>query len=207
MFFRKPWRNAVITRVAGTHTLYALLFLSTLAQMAPPSSLGAIINVFATSTGGTVSGLTIETDFNTNDAVVYSANFTSDSPINFSVTDDGPGNYFLGDPFSSLTNATGTTWPTFDIKLIGAPAGSTFLGAGWDMAVFAATTQAATNIDFHGGPGLSSGTTTNLYTEISISAVGTFDVTLTPPIVPEPSSFATCATAVAALLARRMRSR
>ncbi len=114
--------------------------------------------------GGTVTNLAIETTFTTDDSVQFDANYTAAAPIDFFLTLNGTGDYFLGAPFGNVTNSTGSTFHSFFAYLVSAPAGSTFNESSWDGAVFNNGTTISppfpnsTLTTFNGPPGLLSNT-------------------------------------------------
>jgi hypothetical protein len=152
----------------------------------------------ASGPGGTVTNLAIETTFSTDDSIQFDANYTSPGPIDFFLTLNGSGDYFVGSPFGNITNSTGSTFPSFYAYLVSAPAGSTFNESSWDGAVFNNGTTISppfpnsTLVTFNGPPGLTPGSTTQIGVGFSISASGpqTVEIVLTPTAGPEPSTFA-----------------
>ncbi len=50
----------------------------------------------ASGPGGTVTNLAITTTFTTDDSIQFDANYTSQGPIDFFLTLNGTGNYFVG---------------------------------------------------------------------------------------------------------------
>ena len=83
-----------------------------------------------------MTNIAIETTFTTDDSVQFDANYTANAPINFILTLNGTGNYFLGAPFGNVTNSTSSTFPSFYAYLVSAPAGSTFNESSWDDSRF-----------------------------------------------------------------------
>ena len=67
----------------------------------------------ASGPGGTVTNLAIGTTFSTDDSIQFDANYTSLAPIDFFLTLNGTGSYFLGAPFGNVTNSTSSTFPSF----------------------------------------------------------------------------------------------
>jgi hypothetical protein len=150
----------------------------------------------ASGPGGSVTNLAIETTFNTDDSIQFDANYTSLAPIDFFLTLNGTGDYFIGAPFGGITNSTSSTFSSFYAYLVNAPAGSTFNESGWEGTVFSGGTSLsppfpnATLTTFHGPPGLLAGGSTDIGVGFSISASGpqTVEVVLTPTTIPEPST-------------------
>jgi hypothetical protein len=154
----------------------------------------------ASGPGGTVSSLAIETTFTTDDSIQFSAIYTANAPIDFFLTLNGTGNYFIGAPFGNVTNNTSSIFPSFYAVLVSAPAGTTFNESTWENGTFSNGTSLtppfpnATTTTFNGPPGITPGSTTDLGVGFSISASGpqTVEVVLTPVAaasVPEPSTF------------------
>ncbi len=151
----------------------------------------------ASGPGGTVTNLAIETTFTTDDSIQFDANYTAAGPIDFFLTLNGTGNYFVGAPFGNITNSTSSTFPSFYAFLVSAPAGSTFNEASWQGATFSNGTTfippfpMTTTVTFNGPPGLVAGATTSIGVGFSISASGpqTVEIVLTPTAIPEPSTF------------------
>jgi PEP-CTERM motif len=152
----------------------------------------------ASGPGGTVTNLGITTIFTTDDTVLFDANYTAAAPIEFFLTLDGAGNYFVGESQTpDVTNSTSSAFPSFYAYLVSAPAGSTFNEASWDGAAFSNGTTFTppfpntTTVTFSGPPGIVAGASTRLGVGFSISASGpqTVELVLTPTAVPEPSTF------------------
>jgi hypothetical protein len=151
----------------------------------------------ASGPGGTVTNLAIETTFSTDDSIQFDANYTSPGPIDFFLTLNGTGSYFLGAPFGNITNSTSSTFPSFYAYLVSAPAGSTFFESSWEGAVFSSGTSFTppfpntTLVTFNGPPGLAVGATTDIGVGFVINASGpqTVEIVLTPTSIPEPSTF------------------
>ena len=102
--------------------------------------------------GGTVTNLAIETTFTTNDSVQFDANYTAAAPIDFFLTLNGTGQYFVGSPFGNITNSTSNTFPSFYAFLVNAPAGTTFNESSWNGATFTQGTSISPpfpNVDDH----------------------------------------------------------
>ena len=179
----------------------ATLLISMSGLLARPAS-AEITAVSASGPGGTVSGLAIDTMFNTDDSVSFDATYTSAARIVLTLTVNGSGDYFIGGPVETITNDTGATFPSFFALLVGAPAGATFNESSWNGSVFSNGTVLsppfpdATEVTFNGPPGIGAGNSTELGVGFIIpaSAVGsqTFEVELTPSVasVPEPSTWA-----------------
>jgi hypothetical protein len=184
-----------------------------LAAMPRPAFASQITSVSASGTGGTVTNLAIGTAFTTNDSIAFKANFTATAPINFAITVNGAGNFDLGYPVDQVTNSTGHAWPTFTMNLLGAPAGSTMNQFSFDTGVFSGGTYTppfpnATSLKLAGGTGVLNGHNADLSVGFNIVSAASFNVTFTPPSVPEPSSSVLMTIAVAlSLLARSPRKR
>ena len=156
-------------------------------------------SVSASGPGGTATNLAITTTFTTNDTINFDANYTSPAPIDFFLTLNGAGNYFVSDNVNDITNSTSSAFPSFYAFLVNAPAGTTFNESSWEGAVFSnGTTIAppypnATSTTFMGPPGLAAGASTIIGVGFLISASGPQSVELiltpTPLSVPEPSTF------------------
>jgi hypothetical protein len=151
----------------------------------------------ASGPGGTVTNIAIETTFSTDDSVQFDANYTSPGPIDFFLTLNGTGDYFLGAPFGNITNSTGTTFSSFFAYLVSAPAGSTLDEASYDGSNFTNGVSFTppfpnvTLITFNGPPGIAPGVTTQIGVGFVINASGpqTVEIVLTPTSIPEPSTF------------------
>ncbi len=151
----------------------------------------------ASGPGGTVTNLAIGTTFTTDDSIQFDANYTAAAPIDFFLTLNGTGNYFIGAPFGSVTNSTSSTFPSFYAYLVSAPAGSTFNESSWENATFTNGTSFippfpnTTTVTFNGPPGIVAGASTQIGVGFSISASGpqTVEIVLTPTTIPEPSTF------------------
>lgn len=164
------------------------------------ASAGMITAASASGPGGTVTNRAIDSFASTDDSVRFDANYTALAPINFNLTIDGPGQYYLGLGVGFITNSTTSLFGSFDADLVTAPAGSTFDASGWDGAVFSngATMSPpfpnATSVTFNGPPGLGPNATTDLYVGFLITAGGSnsVQIAMTPSVsfVPEPSTFA-----------------
>jgi hypothetical protein len=151
----------------------------------------------ASGPGGTVTNLAIETTFTTDDSIQFDANYTAAAPIDFFLTLDGTGSYFVGAPFGGVTNSTSSTFPSFYAYLVSAPAGTLFNEASWNSGTFSNGVTFTppfpntTLITFNGPPGILAGATTDIGVGFSISASGpqTVEFVLTPTAIPEPSTF------------------
>ena len=116
--------------------------------------------------------------------VQFDVNYTSAAPIVFTITVDGSGYYFMGLPFGDVTNSTSASFPSLFAYFVGAPAGVTFDGAGWDPAVFSngatfiPSYPNTTELAFTGSPGLGSGVSFAIGVDFSAtsSAPETFEV-------------------------------
>ncbi len=199
--------------------LIAMLVSAFAVLSARPATAG-FLSVSASGPGGTVSNLQIATTFTTNDTIHYSATYTAQAPIIFSLTLSGSGNYFIGGTSGTITNNTGAPFPSFYAYLVDAPAGSTFNESSWDSTVYSGGTTEippfpnANEVLFSGPPGLAVGDTTDIGVGFSIpaSATGTqsLEVILSPAAIPEPSTLVlglTAAIVGAGYPARRPRRR
>jgi hypothetical protein len=157
------------------------------------------ISASASGPGGTVTNLAITTVFVTDDNIQFDANYTSKAPIDFFLTLNGEGNYFIGAGSGGITNSTSSTFPSFYADLVTASAGTRFNETSWDGDVFSNGTTFvppfpnATTVTFNGPPGLLAGDSTNIGVGFSISDSGpqSFEVVLTPTVlssIPEPST-------------------
>ena len=110
----------------------ALLAAAAVFAFAVPATAG-IVSVSAAGPGGTASPLNIVTIFNTNDAVIYGADFTADAPIYITITLSAGGSntqFFLAPGGNLLTNNSGVTFSNFYMDLLGYPPGTTLNGGG-----------------------------------------------------------------------------
>ena len=182
----------------------ALLAAAAAFAFAVPATAG-IVSVSAAGPGGTASPLNIVTIFNTNDAVIYGADFTADAPIYITITLSAGGSntqFFLAPGGNLLTNNSGVTFSNFYMDLLGYPPGTTLNGGGTAGNAFALPTfnADATEAVFSGvsglpgGPGLPDGFSTTLAIGISLASppvrTETIVLYIGPTPVPEPSTWA-----------------
>ena len=115
-----------------------------------------------------MTNLAITTTATTDDSIQFDANYTAAAPIDFFLTLNGTGAYFIGAPFGGITNSTSSTFPSFYAYLVNAPAGSTFNEASWYGDVFSngptfiPPFPMTTNVTFNGPPGIVAGSSTDL---------------------------------------------
>ena len=158
----------------------ALLAAAAAFAFAVPATAG-IVSVSAAGPGGTANPLNIVTIFNTNDAVIYGADFTADAPIYITITLSAGGSntqFFLAPGGNLLTNNSGVTFSNFYMDLLGYPPGTTLNGGGTAGNAFALPTfnADATEAVFSGvsglpgGPGLPNGFSTTLAIGISLAS-------------------------------------
>ena len=149
-----------------------------------------------------MSGLAIDTMFNTDDSVSFDATYTSAARIVLTLTVNGSGDYFIGGPVETITNDTGATFPSFFALLVGAPAGATFneVELEWQCLLQRHCPQPSVS-RCHGGdlqrPARDRGRRLNrtrrrLHNTGFGGGLETFEVELTPSVasVPEPSTWA-----------------
>ena len=189
--------NKILT-AAALAAAYAVAF-------AGPAT-AEITNVTATGPGGTVNSLVIGTVLNTDDAVLFGADYTAAAPIYLTLTlsaDDSNTTFFVSQiPNDNLlTNNSGVVFSNFYVDLVSAPKGTIFDAAGASDAFGPPTFLAGQTMlvypgvaSLPGGPGLPNRFSTQLGFEFSLAspAVRTETVVLylSPTPVPEPSTWA-----------------
>ncbi len=143
-----------------------------------------------------MTNIAITTTFTTDDSIEFDANYTSRAPIDFFLTLNGTGSYFIGAPFGSITNSTSSGFPSFYAVVVSAPLGSIFNEASYNTGTFSNGVTFSppypntTLITYNGPPGLLAGDTTDIGVGFTINASGpqTVEIALTPTIIPEPST-------------------
>jgi hypothetical protein len=173
------------------------ILVSTLGIMSAQHATAGIIGASASGPGGSVTNLAIETTVTTDDSIEFDANYTSRAPIDFFLTLNGTGSYFIGTPFGSITNSTSSSFPSFYAIAVSLPAGSLFNGASFSDGTFSNGVTFTppfpdtTLITFNGPPGILAGDTTDLAVAFTINASGpqSVEFALTPTVIPEPSTF------------------
>jgi hypothetical protein len=140
--------------------------------------------------------LSITSLVNANDSVFFNAYLFTTGSLDFDVTVSGPGMYFIGNGrvFNSTDYAgpgTGVDFIGLEATLENAPAGSQIGSYERDPNSYAsATLVSPTTIIFNGPPGIpvEESAFFNVGYAITGSGPQTFEVVLTPQIVPEPST-------------------
>ena len=143
-----------------------------------------------------MSNPNITTTFTYGDTLTYTdVNFTSLAPINFNLSVDSPGEYFLG-PGGLMTNSTTSPFTSFYGYVFEAPAGSapnfvSFTPSGQFFSLITLLPDPA-SIILSGPPGLATGQSTTAYLGFDITGTGaqSFQIILSPVAlaVPEPST-------------------
>lgn len=188
--------KASMIRVATFASAICLL----LARPGLAQNQGEITNV---TTNGTTSGppmpptplvanLSITTLQNRDDSVYYDAYLFNAGPLDFNVTVDGPGTYYIGygrifnvsDDYGAPINFTG-----IEASLQNAPTGSAIGLVSYDDHFSSITVISPTTLTLNGPPGIPVEESASFYVGVDITGSGpqTFEVVLTPT-VPEPSS-------------------
>jgi hypothetical protein len=140
-----------------------------------------------------VENLSITTLQNLNDSVFFDAYLFSSGPLEFDVTVDGPGTYYIGN--GRIFNVTDNFGPGFGFtglegSLQNAPTGSVIGAVSYDDHFSSVTLINPTTVTFNGPPGIPVEESAGFYVAVDITGSGpqTFDFVLTPLTVPEPSS-------------------
>jgi hypothetical protein len=144
----------------------------------------------------------------------YTAIFTNDRPITFTIGVSSPGRYYLAAPNDTRTNnvknATGRRWTAFDVEIGQGDYLSSFgfsKLSTWSHSSFRGPPP-HTDLHLFGGTGLASGG--SVYVSPGVTVTGrahspaTFEVTLEPTAVtPEPSTLVLASTAMMLIGASR----
>jgi hypothetical protein len=176
------------------------MVVSLVAFMAALSTQGAnaeIQLVASGGSGGTTPLLSIVSYFNTDDGVLYNADFTAIAPIDitFQVGAGPSATYYLGLPGGdTVTNDTDSPFLGFDVKVETIISGTAITLAGRDPTLFPnVIISDATEAKFSGPPGLQPGGTMSFGVTFTVPAFGGdfeyVELVLTPS-VPEASTWA-----------------
>ena len=188
--------------MASTKTLYLSVALAGLMiGVTGPANAGMITSFSSSAPGNT----TLAVDPGNASYLDFTANFTSSTPITFTIGVSSPGTYSLVAPDNAMTNnvtnSTGHRWKAFDTDISGGyvSAFSYSSSSPWLNLSFNSPFP-FTNVHLSNGTGLFSGESMYLSPGVTVTdfsgGPATFEVTLTPTANPEPSTLVLASTAM-----------
>ena len=176
-------------------TRFAMIAAAGLLAAAGTAPAGMILSVTPSGAGGTASITSINNSF-TVPTAIFTADFTSFAPIDFTFSVSAPGQYDLSFDTSNVTNGTSSIIQCSRFTLLAAPTGSILNQVQGNISgplPIPSFPVLNTSVQLNGPPNLNPGASTSIGAVPTIggtSGTQTFVLELTaiPAAVPEPAS-------------------